>query len=50
MLLRWFDIYNADSPYRKRMRPFGFLPNLQHDPLAAFADLGEQLDDGTATR
>ncbi len=33
-LLRWFDSYNADKPYRERVRPFGFLLNFQRDPLA----------------
>lgn len=34
-LLRWFDTYNADRPYREQVRPFGFLLNFQRDPLAA---------------
>jgi hypothetical protein len=49
-LLRWFEPYNADKPYREQVRPFGFLLNFQHDPLAAFADPGGHLEVGTAAR
>lgn len=24
-LLRWFDVYNSDRPYRQQVKPFGFL-------------------------
>ncbi|MGI8403836.1 MAG: hypothetical protein ACR2OE_03550, partial [Thermomicrobiales bacterium] len=34
-LLRWFDTYNADRPYREQVRPFGFLLNFQRDPLVS---------------
>jgi len=48
-LLRWFDRYNADKPYREQVRPFGFLLNFQRDPLAALPSLGISSDaDGRA--
>lgn len=43
-LLRWFDTYNADKPYRERVRPFGFLLNFQRDPLAPLPSPGTSSD------
>jgi hypothetical protein len=45
-LLRWFDVYNADKPYREQVRPFGFLLNFQHDPVAAPASCDTAADAG----
>lgn len=46
-LLRWFDTYNADKPYREQVRPFGFLLNFQRDPLAPLPSPGISSDTST---